>query len=37
MLGLDLEPFARAVARSLERLTDLDESGVPPFPRAREE
>jgi predicted metal-dependent hydrolase len=37
MLGLDLEPFARAVARSLARLTDLKESGVPPFPRARKE
>jgi len=34
-LGLDLEPFARAVARSLDRLPDLEESDVPPFPRAR--
>lgn len=33
-LGLDLEPFARAVAGSLERLDGLDESDVPPFPRA---
>lgn len=36
-LGLDLEPFARAVARSLDRLADLEESDVPPFPRARKE
>jgi len=34
-LGLDLEPFARAVARSLDRLPDLEKSDVPPFPRAR--
>jgi uncharacterized protein len=36
-LGFDLEPFARAVARSLDRLPDLDESDVVPFPRARKE
>ena len=36
-LGLDLEPFARSVARSLDRLTELEESDVPPFPRARKE
>ncbi len=36
-LGLDLEPFARAVARALDRLADLGESDVPPFPRARKE
>ena len=33
-LGLDLDTFAGAVARSLDRLTDLAESDVPPFPRA---
>jgi DUF309 family protein family protein len=36
-LGLDLEPFARRVALSLDRLADLDESDVVPFPRARKE
>jgi len=36
-LGLDLEPFAHALAHSLARLTDLAESDVPPFPRARKE
>ena len=36
-LGLDLEPFARGVTRSLDRLADLDESDVAPFPRARKE
>jgi hypothetical protein len=36
-LGLDLEPFARAVAHSLDRIPNLGESDVPPFPRARKE
>src|SRR5438552_1391434 len=36
-LGLDLEPFAHALPRSLAGLTDLAESDVPPFPRARKE
>jgi len=36
-LGLDLEPFARGVTRSLDRLAGLDESDVAPFPRARKE